>query len=263
MSAFRAEFLSARLGIVDPHAGYFLTPGMRRYAGAVYAADRRTIGRSLARFDRFGRRMTAAAARVGQFLMLGVGYDTRALWLPEIVAREVRVIEVDLPELMERKIRVLAENGVRYPDRVVPIGMNLADPDLRQRLAAAGFDPSAPAALFMEGVTFHLPPEVLQGILDPRRLGLASGSEVTFDFWTKERVVRRNEAFGQTRMHGFALPESPRELEAAPPRPRLSRHRHRPLVPPRRGPLARGRASGRRLANRRSERRLKRRARRS
>jgi methyltransferase (TIGR00027 family) len=212
MTFFRARFLESRLGITDPHAALFVSAGIRRHAAASYAADPRTINLCFARFKRFSDRMASAAAEVKQLLMLGAGYDTRALWLPEIVANGTLVIEVDLPETMDRKLRILGENGIVYPDHVIPLGLNLCAPDLRERLQDAGFDPSRSTGLFLEGVTFHLPPEASRSILDPARLGLAPGSHVTFDFWEDERVDQRNELYPQASMHHFALSDDPQEL---------------------------------------------------
>ena len=112
LTVFRAEHLNDRLGIIDPHARLFVTEGTRRYARIANAVDAALMGRSLARFQRFGERMASAAGRMEQLLILGVGFDTRALWLPEIIESGVRVFEVDLPATIERKVRVLAENGL-------------------------------------------------------------------------------------------------------------------------------------------------------
>lgn len=212
MAAFRAEYLEERLGFADPHAALFVTESTRRYARAAVARDRLASGRPIARYRRFSERMAAAARDVDQFLFLGIGYDTRALWLPEIVANAIRVFEIDLPAIIDWKTGTLAENGITYPDRVTPLGIDLTAPDLRRRLEAAGFDPSRPSGLFIEGVTFQLPPETSRHILDPRGLGLAAGSAVTFDYWTRDRVHGRNKRIALAPMHEFSLPEDPAEL---------------------------------------------------
>ncbi len=212
MAAFRAEYLEEKLGFSDPHAALFVPESARRYARAAAAKDRRSPGLALARFQRFGERMASAARDVDQFLFLGIGYDTRALWLPEIAANAVRVFEVDMAAVIARKARVLAENGIGYPDRVIPLGIDLTAPDFRRTLENAGFDPSRPSGLFIEGVTFQLPPETSRRILDPRGLGLAAGSLVTFDYWTRDRVRARNARIALAPMHEFALPETPEEL---------------------------------------------------
>ena len=215
MVAIRAEFMRAFLGGEDPHAALFAGPGARRYALTVHQSDARLVGSSLARFDWFGERMASAAAHIDQFLFLGVGCDTRALWLPAIAARGVRVIEVDLPDAIERKIATLAAAGIACPARVVPVGIDLASPALPSALMAAGFDPSRPAGVFMEGVTFQLPPETALRLLDPGGLGLAPGSRVVFDFWTRDLVARRSARFGSAGKYPFPLPEEPSALSAA------------------------------------------------
>lgn len=212
MSSFRAVFMKEKLGLEDPHAALFLNEVSRRYARAANLTDPLAVLRSLARFDHFSKRMAAAAGRIGQFLVLGVGLDTRALWLPEIVASGTRVIEVDLPPAIERKLGVLAEDGVTYPDRATAIGIDLGSPDLPETLRRAGFDASRPAAVFMEGVSFQLPGEVARRLLDPRHLSLAPGSEITFDYWTADRVAERNARNSASDGHSFPDPEEPAAL---------------------------------------------------
>ena len=215
MSSFRAEFMRQRLGTEDPHAALFLSEAARRYARAADRADPAAVSRSLARFDHFSRRMAGAAGRIEQFLVLGAGLDTRPLWLPEIVAAGTRVIEVDLPSAIEHKLRILAENGITYPGRVVAIGMDLGSPDLPAALRAAGLDAGRPVAVFMEGVAFQLPAETARRVIDPRHLPLAPGSEITFDYWTNDRVTRRNARISTSPMHPFPHPEEPAALRDA------------------------------------------------
>ncbi|MCP4383222.1 MAG: class I SAM-dependent methyltransferase [Hyphomicrobiales bacterium] len=218
MVYYRQKYLAEYTGVADPHAHLFVTKSIRRRAGITFAADRRIVPLSMARYERVSRRMTVLADRIDQFLILGVGYDTRPLWLPALLTGSVRVIEVDSPDKIEWKIKLLRENGISYPEYADTIGADLGSRDLPDLIVTKGFDPSRPTAVFMEGVVFQLPTKVARRLLSPSHLGLAPGSEVTFDFWNNARIDRRNEelrlGIGRPMFSRFPLPASRRPDEA-------------------------------------------------
>ena len=216
---FRARHLRERCGLEDPHAHLFADRAMQRRAALVYATNRATIALSLGRFAFFTTQMATAAQSLRQFLLLGVGYDTRALWLKDLMRENLRVFEVDLPDKIAHKSEVLRRNGVACPPRVVAVPGDLNDEAFPSRLVENGFDPSRPTAVFAEGLVFQLRPETVERLLDPSHLGLAAGSTVTFDFWSNARIDRRNgtEARngGPHRFGRFPLPDSQEALPAA------------------------------------------------
>ncbi|SDB40568.1 class I SAM-dependent methyltransferase [Bauldia litoralis] len=219
MVYFRARHLLQRCGVEDPHAHLFVSRAVQRRAGLTYTANPAVLAVSLGRFAFFSAQMATAAKALPQFLLLGVGYDTRALWLKDLMRDDLRVFEVDLPDKIAHKSEILSRNGIDYPPTVVAVPGDLTDEAFPGRLVENGFDPSRPTAVFAEGLFFQLQPESIERLLDPNHLGLAPGSELTFDFWSNARIDRRNRmeaANGRPyRFGNFPLPDTRGDLPAA------------------------------------------------
>jgi methyltransferase (TIGR00027 family) len=120
----------------------------------------------------------AAATGCAQVVLLAAGLDTRALRLPW--PGEVKVFELDLPEVFAFKEAVLAGDGAEptCERRVVPV-------DLRTRwageLVAAGFDPGAPAAWLAEGLLIYLTADEAARLLTAVGELSAPGSHLAFE----------------------------------------------------------------------------------
>jgi methyltransferase (TIGR00027 family) len=94
-----------------------------------------------------------------QLVLLGAGFDCRALRLTPLEAAQVSAFEVDFASQLTEKRRLLDEAGIAIPPRVrhVPSDFNLdfAGP-LTTDLEAAGFTPGAGAIFVWEGVANYL-----------------------------------------------------------------------------------------------------------
>lgn len=91
-----------------------------------------------------------------QIVLLGAGYDCRALRYPQELA-DCTVFEVDHPATQGRKLDVLA--GVPLPVPVVHLGWDFAEQTLDAlppTLHARGLDPHARVLVIWEGVTPYL-----------------------------------------------------------------------------------------------------------
>jgi methyltransferase (TIGR00027 family) len=119
--------------------------------------------------------LAACAASCRQVVLLAAGLDTRAFrlsWPPN-----VRLFELDLPELLDYKEKVLKSQSA------VPRGArSVVDADLREdwpaKLAAAGFQPDVPTAWLIEGLLVYLTPEDAAQVLTSVTALSASGSQV-------------------------------------------------------------------------------------
>lgn len=105
----------------------------------------------------------AAAAGVRQIVILASGLDTRAYRLSWPAG--TTVYELDKPEVVEFKTRVLADAGVTPSAHRVAIGVDLRD-DWPEALRDNGFDPTQPSAWIAEGLLIYLPPEAQDRLLD-------------------------------------------------------------------------------------------------
>lgn len=158
-----------------------------------------------------------------QLVLLGAGYDCRALRLPELA--DARVLEVDHPATQGRKRSVLAQIGARSPATYVTWDFeSRAMEDLPDVLAEAGLDLAAPTFTIWEGVTMYLTESAIDASLRAIRAWSAPGSQLAMTYFAKSRLTspplltRAMQAvvatFGEPWKFGWVPEELPAYLEA-------------------------------------------------
>ncbi|MFY1599711.1 class I SAM-dependent methyltransferase [Micromonospora sp. WMMD737] len=117
----------------------------------------------------------AVAAGVRQAVILASGLDTRAhrlSWPAGTV-----LFEIDQPDVIEFKTRVLTEAGAAPAAELRTVGVDLRD-DWAQALLDGGFDPARPTAWIAEGLLIYLPAEAQDRLLDGITALSAPGSRL-------------------------------------------------------------------------------------
>jgi methyltransferase (TIGR00027 family) len=166
--ALEAHFPPAQRITDDPDAIAMLSPGVRMTARAMrWPWLRGVIVRSLDKQvpglwgGMVGRKRyaddavaDALADGIGQFVVLGAGFDTRSFRL--IAPAGAEAYEVDLPDNIARKQRLLHKRFGRVPEHVALVSTDFETDDLTERLAASGFSPERPAMFVVEAVTQYL-----------------------------------------------------------------------------------------------------------
>ena len=123
----------------------------------------------------------AAGEGTGQVVILGAGFDTRAIRFRELLAG-VPVFEVDFPgtqALKQRRVRGLLErqsNAVRF----VPVDFNTDD--LEERLVTNGYDTSKKTFFIWEGVSMYISSEANDQIFAFVRNSSPTGSFLIFEY---------------------------------------------------------------------------------
>ena len=135
-------------------------------------------------FDDFFRRAADEGAR--QAVVLASGLDTRAFRL-ELPAGTV-LHELDLPELVALKQRLLAGAGAPPGCQVRRTGADLVQDDWADRLCAAGFRSDRPAVWIAEGLLQYLGAEPVQRLFARITLLSAPGSALGFDLIGREAL---------------------------------------------------------------------------
>jgi methyltransferase (TIGR00027 family) len=122
-----------------------------------------------------------AAAGGRQVVVLGAGYDTRALRLPELAG--AAVFEVDHPATQDHKRAVLQHNAPRSPSHYLAWDFE-SQPldDLPGALADAGLDRAAPSLTIWEGVTMYLTEPAIDASLRAIASWSAAGSELALTY---------------------------------------------------------------------------------
>ncbi|MBA3393794.1 MAG: SAM-dependent methyltransferase [Deltaproteobacteria bacterium] len=124
-----------------------------------------------------------------QLVLLGAGYDCRALRLPEL--GETRVFEVDHPATQGHKRRVLDKIGYTSPSTYVTWDFETQPmDDLPAALAESGHDPTAPTLTIWEGVTMYLTEPAIEASLAAIRAWSAAGSQLAMTYFARGRLAR-------------------------------------------------------------------------
>ena len=134
--------------------------------------------------------LRAFVARGGdQVVVLGAGYDTRALRLPELSG--LAVFEVDHPATQRRKQEVLARLGAMSPVKYVTWDFESRPMrELPDALAAAGLDRGSPVFTIWEGVTMYLTEPAIDASLRAIRAWSPPGSELAMTYFARARLDR-------------------------------------------------------------------------
>src|SRR4051812_11672401 len=124
-----------------------------------------------------------------QVVVLGAGYDCRALRLPELGGAQV--FEVDHPATQGHKRAVLDRLAARSPALYLAWDFETHPmDDLPGALADAGHDPAAPTLTIWEGVTMYLTEAAIDASLRAIATWSAAGSELALTYMTRRRLQR-------------------------------------------------------------------------
>lgn len=147
-----------------------LSPGMAAYVLTRHRFIDDCLSRALAR-------------GVGQLVLLGAGYDSRAYrFAAELRGRPV--FEVDFPATSRRKARILTGQADSLPAvDVRRIEIDFETDALEDRLREAGFTRRLRSFFVWEGVSMYLTRHAVKGTLTTLHGIAAPQSEVAMDFW--------------------------------------------------------------------------------
>jgi methyltransferase (TIGR00027 family) len=124
-----------------------------------------------------------------QLVLLGAGYDCRALRMPELAG--VRVFEIDHPATQSHKRATLARIGARSPATYVTWNFEERPlEDLPEELAAAGHDAARPSFTVWEGVTMYLSEPAINASLRAIVEWSAPGSRLAMTYVARSRLAQ-------------------------------------------------------------------------
>jgi methyltransferase (TIGR00027 family) len=124
--------------------------------------------------------LTAATGQgIDQVVLLGAGLDSRAYRLTWPAG--VRLFEVDLPDVLDFKHRVLADAAAVAGCERHPVAADLRE-DWSRPLLESGFRPAEPTCWLIEGLLIYLSAEQAAALLGVVGGLSAPGSRVAFEF---------------------------------------------------------------------------------
>jgi methyltransferase (TIGR00027 family) len=141
-------------------------------------------------------------------VLLGAGFDCRALRLTPLARNSALVFEVDHAEQLQKKADILANAGARVPPWVfpVPADFNRAEleEDLPARLEATGFDRTKPTLFVGEGLIGYLDLAAVERLARVTAALSAAGSRLIL---TYHRIGWHPDVVNQTLMAGGWTPD--------------------------------------------------------
>jgi methyltransferase (TIGR00027 family) len=214
-TAYAIAFVRARESELPEGQRLFEDPYARIFAAAAGAAVRDGIDRFVSlpffldgirlrtrHIDDVVRDAITGGAR--QLVLLGAGFDARALRLPEVVRHDVQTFEIDLPAQLETKRRLLADSGVAIPASVHHVAADFGhdfEARLTGELVARGFVGGRPTMFVWEGVTAYIDQAAIDRSLSFMASIGAAGSRLVFDF--SDYVLDPDAAAARARRAGF------------------------------------------------------------
>jgi methyltransferase (TIGR00027 family) len=149
----------------------------------------------------------AVAGGVGQVVILGAGFDTRAI---RLAAPGVAFFEVDHPATQATKRSRLAARGIAPGGAFVAVDFTRDDP--AAALAAAGHDAARPTFFLWEGVIMYLDEAKVRGALRAIKSRAAPGSALALDAITRVPIDNIGQALFRTIGRAFELLGEPLRL---------------------------------------------------
>ena len=138
-------------------------------------------------------------------MLLGAGFDSRALRLPEIRKAGRLLVEIDLEVQLREKERVLGPEWQKAA-RAVPADLSSAElgATLPGELTRAGFDPQLPSSWLAEGLIGYLARDSVERVLGAASALSAPGSRIVLTYhrnaWHEDTVKEFLETAGFARV---------------------------------------------------------------
>jgi methyltransferase (TIGR00027 family) len=144
----------------------------------------------------------ALEANIPQIVLLGAGFDTRALRFADR-NRGTRIFELDAPTTQQAKIGVLRRKKIPLPEALVFVPIDFDREELADVLAKAGYQAGQRCLFLWEGVTMYLSAQAVDRTLEFIRCTSAPGSRVVFDYIHAAVLRKENRYYGEERAHAM------------------------------------------------------------
>jgi methyltransferase (TIGR00027 family) len=179
----------------DPYAAAFTAAASTGQARTPLSPERARMAYHVIIRTRFYDDFLLGACESGcrQVVLLAAGLDTRAYRLPWPAG--VRLYELDLPEVLAFKDRVLTDRKAEPSCARTTLGVDLRG-DWPERLTGAGYDPAARTAWLIEGLLVYLTAEEAAELLTRVGSLSATGSQVSFERNNAASVIAEQDRGG-------------------------------------------------------------------
>lgn len=138
----------------------------------------------------------ALDGRFGQIVLLGAGFDTRALRF-QGRNRGTKVFELDVPGTQRPKVDIFSRKGLKLPNELVLVPIDFDRESLPDALFAAGYQAGQQTLFLAEGLIMYLSPEAVDGTFEFVHGTTSPGSLVAFDYVRASVLRGENKYYGE------------------------------------------------------------------
>jgi len=131
-----------------------------------------------------------------QIVLLGAGFDTRAVRFADRNCCGTKVFELDMPKTQDAKLDIYWRKRVTVKENVFFVPIDFDTQDLGGTLRSQGYKDGVKTLFLWEGVTMYLTPEAVHGTLDFIRSSAAQGSILVFDYVRAEVLRGEGNLYG-------------------------------------------------------------------
>jgi len=133
--------------------------------------------------------------RVPQIVLLGSGYDSRAIRY-QTQNQGSTVFELDTPALLKNKQAIFKQNGIDIPDRLKLCPIIFGKGDLATVLQQAGFNPALKTLFMWEGVSYYLTEPAVLETLSFIKDNAPVSSVLVFDYFYQSFIDGNHDYYG-------------------------------------------------------------------
>jgi methyltransferase (TIGR00027 family) len=138
--------------------------------------------------------------RFAQIVLLGAGFDTRALRFANENSGS-KIFELDISTTQQPKVEILKRKQIELPKELVFVPIDFNKESMANVLGNASYVANKETLFIWEGVTMYLTSEAVDRTLDFVRSSAMEGSIVAFDYVYASVLRRENKLYGEKEIY--------------------------------------------------------------
>jgi methyltransferase (TIGR00027 family) len=141
----------------------------------------------------------AISDKFDQIVILGAGYDTRAIRFPAI-DDHTKIYEFDAKYTQQMKLNFYEKSGISMPLNIRFEAIDFVKESLRQRFETIGFQKNKRSLFIMEGVSMYLEPEAIHNTFLTVTDYMGRHSCIAFDYVYSDVIRHEKKHYGETQI---------------------------------------------------------------
>jgi len=137
----------------------------------------------------------ATQERTPQIVLLGAGFDTRAIRF-HLLTKDSIIYELDALTTQNEKKRLLKNHRISLPENIAFVSVNFNKDDLKTVLLSHGYNPEKKTVFLWEGVTMYIKPESVKRTLLFIKNNSGIGTTVAFDYFYQSVIDGTSTSLG-------------------------------------------------------------------